>query len=347
MRPQLQTACQKVQPLLQEWLDAESINYLSVSARAKSVESFAHKCSRVGASGSPKYPDPLNEITDLVGIRVITYIPDTVERVCALVRDEFDVVEETDKGRELRARGLFGYASNHFLVRLSEDRRALPEYRRIGDRIMEIQIRTAVQHAWAEFEHDVRYKVTIPASAKPEFDRRFLLAAALLEMADSEFTQIDRMYRGLDQPESPADSPDPEPTDAIDGVVSDATSAPAPNAALDGPGLRAYLSRRYPEAPKSKADHYEWLVSVLTSLAITTTGDLEALLRDVPSERVAEAMGHLLPAGQIRRIDDDLLAALGDSYAEASERGSTNASSRRELLRPRRDRLLRAGFPVV
>ena len=39
------------------------------------------------------------------------------------------------------------------------------------------QVRTVLQHAWAEFEHDIRYKGTVPAEHASEFDRRFTLAA--------------------------------------------------------------------------------------------------------------------------------------------------------------------------
>lgn len=341
LRPSLERIAGKIGGVLIEWLDDESINYLSVSARAKGVDSFAKKAAKCHADGRPRYTAPLDQITDLLGARVITYIPEAVNRVCEIVTHEFNVVEELDKGAETRARGMFGYASKHFLVRLDHERQRLPEYRRIGDRVFEIQVRTAVQHAWAEFEHDVRYKVAIPAEVKPDFDRRFLLAAALLEMADREFTEIDRMYRGLalTEPE-PRVAPDTQPESEVD--AEDRPSSLSPT--LDGPGLTAYLSRHYPDAPRSKSDHYEWLVSVLATLGVTTTEELDRRLRDVPSERVAEAMGHQLPAGQIRRLDDDLLVALGERYAQASVHGSVNEASRLDLLRRRRERLVRSGF---
>jgi ppGpp synthetase/RelA/SpoT-type nucleotidyltranferase len=53
-----------------------------------------------------------------------------------------------------------------------------------------VQIRTVLQHAWAEFEHDIRYKGTIPDEHAPDLDRRFTLAAGLLELADREFSTI-------------------------------------------------------------------------------------------------------------------------------------------------------------
>lgn len=121
-------------------------------------------------------------------------------------------------------------------------------------------------------------------------------------------------------------------------------SAAAAQTPLDGPSLTAYLSRRYPDAPRSKADHYEWMVAVLSRCSLSTVEQLNQALVDVASRKVAAAMDHKLPAGQIRRLDDDLLVALGGRYAHASMHGSVNEASRLDLLQRRRERLVRSGF---
>lgn len=53
-----------------------------------------------------------------------------------------------------------------------------------------MQVRTILQHAWAEFEHDIRYKGSVPEEDAPDLNRRFTLAAGLLELADREFSAI-------------------------------------------------------------------------------------------------------------------------------------------------------------
>lgn len=161
VRPDYQRCATKVQQMMTAWLDDASINYESVSARAKTRSSFRRKSSRAHPKdpGRPKYGDPLAEITDLVGARVITYLPESVDRTCEIVQNEFEVIEHQDKGQITKGRGLFGYASKHFLVRLDPARAALAEYKVLKNKVVEIQVRTAAQHAWAEFEHDVRYKV--------------------------------------------------------------------------------------------------------------------------------------------------------------------------------------------
>ena len=65
-------------------LDDAGINYLSVTGRAKSVASFAAKADRT-VDGVPLYPDPLREITDQIGVRVITYVHSDVAAVADLL----------------------------------------------------------------------------------------------------------------------------------------------------------------------------------------------------------------------------------------------------------------------
>ena len=71
---------------------------------------------------------PLQDITDLAGVRIITFFPRTVVSVGARIREEFEVLEHTDLSRTLLQEERFGYQSEHYLVRLSSKRTAQPEY---------------------------------------------------------------------------------------------------------------------------------------------------------------------------------------------------------------------------
>lgn len=82
----------------------------------------------------------------------------------------------------------FGYQSLHYVASLSEDRTRLIEYSRFADRKIEIQIRSILQHAWAEIEHDLGYKSA--AGIPRDIRRRFSRVAGLLELADDEFSII-------------------------------------------------------------------------------------------------------------------------------------------------------------
>ncbi len=320
MHQQYVGGARKLESLINELIgEEEGINYLSATARAKDPESFLAKASKAqpGDPGRLKYDDPLDQITDLVAARVITFLVEAVDRVCEVIEEEFEIVEHTDMGAHTRAQGVFGYASKHYLVRLNAHRRELPEYAVLRNLTMEIQVRTAVQHAWAEFEHDIRYKLDIPPDRKPEFDRRFLLAAALMELADNEFTEIDRLYREL-------------AAAGADESAKDLTAAT----------LTTYLTRRYPDAPHAKTNHYAWILGILARLGVTTEEQLTDLLQGIDSGAVQAAMTHRFPAGTVRRLDDDLLAARGSQYVELFP----EEDRRQKILRGRLKALTRAGL---
>jgi ppGpp synthetase/RelA/SpoT-type nucleotidyltranferase len=320
--PEHEACAQRIAALLTAWLDAEGINYLAISARAKSVDSFRAKAARAADDGtSPRYPNPLADITDLIGARVITYLPESVDRTCDILRSEFEVHEDVDKGERTKQRGGFGYASRHFLVRLDASRAGSLEYKSLKDKIFEIQVRTAAQHAWAEFEHDVRYKVAIPEARRAEFDRRFTLAAALVELADNEFAEIDRLYREVTQ--QVADEVVLSPFELRSGLDQPATNARQERentTSLNESELATWLTERYRDAPMAKKEHYLSMINSLRACAVNSLADLDRLLNDVDSAKVNKSMKHVIPAGHVRRLEDDLLAALGQAYVDRTAR---------------------------
>lgn len=288
-------------------LDEAGINYLSVTGRAKSVTSFAAKASRQ-QDGQPLYPDPLHDITDQVGVRVITYVLDDVAAVAELLRDQLQVTDDRDLGRETANQGRFGYASRHLLIGLGPDH---PASGQLGDRMAAVQIRTVLQHAWAEFEHEIRYKGSIPDEHGAEFDRRFTLAAGLLELADREFSAIrDRLQPGPAEVD-PSDDPRIAPRE-----------------------LAAFLAGQYADAGWSRTDHYAWISDLLLELGITSLVELGELLRPLEELRLSERMGYRYPPGAVRRLDDALLAAFGERYVLLH-----GNSHRVPALRTRLDRL--------
>ncbi|HEU4962533.1 MAG TPA: hypothetical protein VFV52_01545 [Bacilli bacterium] len=175
---------QTLESLLQEMLKQKGIRVHSIASRVKEEDSFAGKVSR----SEGKYTE-LQEITDLAGIRIITYFDDEVDAIAELVEREFVIDEENsvDK-RTLLDPDRFGYLSLHYVVGLSDQRAGLMEYARFQGCKAEIQIRSILQHTWAEIEHDLGYKTkqAIPREIRRSFSR----LAGLLELADREFAKI-------------------------------------------------------------------------------------------------------------------------------------------------------------
>ena len=98
------------------------------------------------------------------------------------------ILDDRDLGEETAREGRFGYASRHLLVEVTDP--PPPSYDDLVGYRASVQVRTVLQHAWAEFEHDIRYKGNVPEEAAADLDRRFTLAAGLIELADREFATI-------------------------------------------------------------------------------------------------------------------------------------------------------------
>ncbi|GAA4302543.1 bifunctional ribonuclease/(p)ppGpp synthase [Klenkia terrae] len=287
--------------------DEAGINYLSVAGRAKTVASFAEKATRE-VDGVRIYTDPAAEIGDTVGVRVITYVQSDVVAVAELLGDQVVVHDDRDLGSQTAREGRFGYSSRHLQIGLDAARAG--EWPALVDRRVQVQVRTVLQHAWAEFEHDIRYKGTVPAEHASEFDRRFTLAAGLLELADQEFTAIRERLRA------------PAPAAAVDVEDPDDPRI-APRE------LAAFLAGQYADAGWSRPDHYDWISGLLLELGVTSLVELGEVLRSADDAAIAERMGYRYPPGAVRRLDDALLAGFGmryvDLHGNADRRGALAA----------------------
>lgn len=170
--------------LVRRLLRISNIRVHTVTSRTKDIERLAEKLSR-----PDKNYEKLEDVTDLSGIRIITYFEDDVDKIGTLIESEFKVFPDKslDKRKALDP-DRFGYLSLHYVCTLSDERCKLSEYSAFQDYICEIQVRTILQHAWAEIEHDLGYKVPqgIPESVR----RRFSRLASLLETGDEEFKNI-------------------------------------------------------------------------------------------------------------------------------------------------------------
>ncbi len=300
-------------------LDDAGINYLSVTGRTKTVASFAEKARRT-RDGVLIYSDPISEITDTIGIRVITYVHSDVSAVADLMHDQVVVKDDRDMGRETAQEGRFGYASRHLLIGLDAAREGHPSYELMRGHTAQIQIRTVLQHAWAEFEHDIRYKGTMPDEHARDFDRRFTLAAGLLELADREFSTIRDTLRA-----SATNAPDSHGETEV---------TPDDDPRIDPRELAAFLAGQYAESGWSRTDHYAWISGLLLELGITSLDELGEVLRAGDEEAIRTRMDYRYPPGAVRRLDDALLAAYGSAYVEL--RGNTQ---RRPALEARLERL--------
>ncbi len=313
--PELRDAAEQFVGLVTTILDDAGINYLSVTGRAKSVASFAAKAAKT-VDGVLVFDDPLRDITDQIGVRVITYVHSDVAAVAELLDDQVVVLDDRDMGQETASEGRFGYASRHLLISLDAARESQPAYEPLRGRRAQVQIRTVLQHAWAEFEHDIRYKGEIPDEHVRDFDRRFTLAAGLLELADREFSTIrDRLQAGMTGQRQEPEDDDPR---------------------ISPRELAAFLAGQYADAGWSRTDHYSWISGLLLELGITSLNELAEVLRPIDGAAINERMDYRYPPGAVRRLDDALLAGFGEKYVSLHGNAHREASlrTRLEKIRP-------------
>ena len=173
----------KCKSLIIDLLEVEEIKFHQITNRIKEKNKLEGKIFKK----NHKY-SKLSEITDIAGIRIITYFEDEVDRIAQIIESEFEVDYENSIDKRQMENDKFGYRSLHFVISLNRNRLKLLEYKKFNKLKVEIQIRTILQHSWAEIEHDIGYKgeKSIPQFAK----RTFYRVAALLETADLEFVKL-------------------------------------------------------------------------------------------------------------------------------------------------------------
>jgi len=169
--------------IIKNELKDNDIFYNTISSRTKEFDSFKEKCKK------EKYRDPINEIFDLSGIRITAYTNSDVRSISKIIENTFEV-DEINSVNKMDSIGVdqFGYLSVHYVASLPDEYIEMNRCEEFKGHKFEIQIRTLLQHAWSEIEHDRNYKLK---NALPkELERRFYMIAGVLEMVDREFDAL-------------------------------------------------------------------------------------------------------------------------------------------------------------
>jgi len=176
---------EKIRTLLQELLESHGISVHAITSRIKTRKSLEKKIHKLGTVYKQ-----LSDITDIAGVRIITYLAKDVDRIKPILEEEFDIdVSNSSDKRHPATENQFGYSSLHHVLSLNAARADTRENNRFQALKLEVQTRSILQHAWAEIEHDSGYKSDVEVNARTS--RRFARIASLLELADEEFDGID------------------------------------------------------------------------------------------------------------------------------------------------------------
>lgn len=203
----------------------------------------------------------------------------------------------------------------------------MPEYARFDGLIGEVQVRTILQHAWAEIEHDIQYKAV--ATLPLEIRRRFMTLAGLLEIADREFQALeDEDVRLRDEARQSVAA----------GRLTDVEITPD--------ALQSYLDRKLGPDGRMSEFSYRWDALLLRRLGFTDLQQLDRILSSYDDDEISRTL-YGTRQGQLTRMEDVLLAALGEAFVRRHP--WANAPDNEwygRILRARLERLERAGITI-
>src|ERR1700693_3654848 len=141
--------CARTKVLIDASLQDANIRYHSVQSRVKSRQKLREK-----------YSDPekdykrLEDITDLAGLRIITYYEDDIDRVADVIKREFELDQENSVDKRETEPDRFAYSAVNYVCKHLKKRATDVEYKKFADIRCEIQITSILRHAWSEIEHE-------------------------------------------------------------------------------------------------------------------------------------------------------------------------------------------------
>ncbi|MBN1461652.1 MAG: RelA/SpoT domain-containing protein [Armatimonadetes bacterium] len=293
--PKLEDAADRLEDYIVYALSTERVLFHAVVARPKSLKSALRKQAKKA------YADPLHEMTDLVGVRVFTYFRDDARVVEDALKKHF-VVDEPNSIN--KADGLefntFGYTSRHLVMSAGPETDNLQLKAALGDLKFEVQIRTVLEHGWAEVEHELVYKAG--TEAPDAIRRRFAASAAALELIEREFADL----RGFE-------------AELISGRV-EVLKDGAPAGAMDRAWFVAVLSAAFPDrqtwSPLPQVDNFFRgleleIMAALDMVGVTTVAAWSAAVGDPRIVDAIEtyALHQGIPAESVNHFPIALFAA--------------------------------------
>jgi len=263
-------------------LEASNVDYYNIEYREKSIESFTNKIDRFSTIDYEK-------IQDLAAVRIITYVKDDMSKIEKIIEENFLVDKNRSKNKaEILGTDKVGYQSIHYITKYTPERTQLTEYKQFENIEFEIQIRTILQHAWAEIEHDRNYKFS--GVLPKEIQRELNLLAGSLELTDNHFQRISTMI------------------DDYKEDVSSRTKRGDLIIPINSTSLKQYLNEKYGDIDNlekifgRKHDNSDDLISEFNAMNIKTLEDLNKITKSDFKEKFKKTTYSGTYSGLVRSI---------------------------------------------
>lgn len=235
--------------ILDEYVRKSGIKIHDITSRVKQFESFLKKAQ------NNQMKTPLEEMADIVGLRVICLFLSDIPRIAAIIRQRFVVISEDNKidGKDASS---FGYMSFHLIVTMKPEYTG-PRYEDLQSRAFEIQIRTLTMDAWSTISHYLDYKTEV--DIPQELRRDFYALSGLFYVADTHFEMFSRARQEvIKKTQHLVNNPNTEMQQDINFE-----------------SLKAYLAKKFPEREAAPAYSISALVFELQSAWYKTLGQID------------------------------------------------------------------------
>jgi len=256
-------------------LKQAGIKLHSTGSRIKSYESIVDKAKR------KQLGQPLSEVRDIVGLRVVCLFVSDIERIGQLIRRSFLVLSEDDKIEGAEASS-FGYMSVHFDVTMKKEHKG-PRYDPIAGLPFEIQVRTIAMDAWANVSHHLSYKSD--KDVPSELRKDFYALSGLFYVADRHF----EMFYDISKKSQVR----------MTKLFEEAKPQVKAEQEINLDSLRAYLITKFPDRTHSDAKGVSSIVDELLRAGYRSIGQVDQLL-DSSSKAFGEYEKKRPPGGRVK-----------------------------------------------
>ncbi|TXR58995.1 hypothetical protein DM800_29080 [Bacillus sp. AY18-3] len=283
-----QTLEEEVKYILNKSLKEKDIKIHSILSRIKEFDSFFEKIERKQTS------NPFEEITDIIGTRVVCLFLSDIDKIKTCIQDSFTIISEDNKvyGDNVSS---FGYMSVHFIAML-KDEYCGPRYDHIKHLKFEIQVRTISMDAWANISHYLDYKSEndVPSELK----RDFHALSGLFYVADTHF----EMFVNASHESQLVKEKE------VKNMLSNDGNNRINNEKIDFDTLKSYLNQKFNDNNNTSAKLISELLDELLQNGYTTLSELDnAINRTSEAFKVYEMkyppvgdLNKFVPVGIIR-----------------------------------------------